>query len=167
MLKNGLFPTAISWRPLVWATALLLLLAVVDRPLHQFSTFLVPPFAATLSILLYLPQQPVAQPLPVIIGSTLTSALGTGLALFLHGPIAAVAVAAGLLWLLPRVGLYHPPAIALAMYPLLLKPGPWFPIAVVLPSTLVAVLSHLFLSRRVPDWPLYPRKTPEDAASAE
>lgn len=156
-IKRGLYPTQISRWPLVWGVALLGLSAAMDQALHQVSIFLVPPFAAMVSILLYLPKQPVAQPLPVVLGSLFASALGTGTAVFVHGPIPAAIVAAGLLWVLPRIGLYHPPAIALAMYPLLLNPGPWFPVVVVLPFTLVAVLSHIALSRLIPGWPSYPQ----------
>jgi CBS-domain-containing membrane protein len=165
-IKRGLYPTRVSPLALVWAVALLMLLAAVDRSLHQVAIFLVPPFAAMLSILLYLPQQPVAQPLPVIVGSTVAAALGTAVAGFTHGPWAAAIVAAILLIALPRVGLYHPPAIALSMYPLLLRPGPWFPLLVVLPFSFLAVMSHVLLSRIMPAWPRYPqRPEPDDVVS--
>ena len=65
-IKRGLYPTQISRWPLVWGVALLGLSAAMDQALHQVSIFLVPPFAAMVSILLYLPKQPVAQPLPVV-----------------------------------------------------------------------------------------------------
>lgn len=157
-IKRELYPTRVSTGALLWAAALLMLLAAMDRPLNQVSIFLVPPCAAMLSILIYLPQQPVAQPLPVIAGSTLSAALGTVVAAFTHGPWAAAIVASILLFALPRAGLYHPPAIALSMYPLLLKPGPWFPLVVVLPFTILAVTTHILLSRIIPAWPRYPRR---------
>ncbi|NMP21887.1 HPP family protein [Sulfobacillus harzensis] len=157
-LKNGLYPTKVSPWALVWGALLLLLLALLDHLLHHWTIFLVPPFVAMLSILLYLPQQPVAQPLPVILGSTLSAALGGGVAILWHGPLAAAIVGSFLLLALPRAGIYHPPGIALSMYPLLLKPGPWFALAVVLPFTLVAVSTHIALSRLIPGWPPYPRK---------
>lgn len=159
---KGRYPTHVSPWALLWAIILLLIAALLDTYLHTVSIFLVPPFAAMLSILLYLPQQPVAQPLPVIVGSTVSAAIGTGVATFVHGPMAAAIVAAVLLFVLPWVGFYHPPAIALAMYPLLLKPGPWFPLVVVLPFTLVAVVSHRLLSRTVAGWPRYPRAADQD-----
>lgn len=157
-LRNNTYPTRMPLAPLIWALILFVLFAWLDHRLSTLSIWLVPPFAAMVSILLYLPQQTVAQPLPVILGSTLGSLIGTLVALFTHGPMAAAFVAAVLLWLLPRIGLYHPPAIALSMYPLLLKPGPWFPFVVVLPFTLVAVLSHIAISRIWPSWPSYPRR---------
>ncbi len=150
------FPITVSGWSLLWALGLLLGLALLDQSMHEVSIFLVPPFAASLSILLYLPQQPVAQPLPVIAGSTLGALSGTVVAAFVHGAIPAALVAVSLLWLLPRIGIYHPPAIALSMYPLLLYPGRWFPLVVVLPFTLVTVGSHALLSTRVPRWPPYP-----------
>lgn len=151
------YPVKVSPWALVWGALLLVIAALIDEKLHTVSIFLVPPFAAMVSILLYLPQQPVAQPLPVVLGSTVSALVGTGVAFFSHGAVAASLVAAALLVMLPRLGIYHPPGIALGMYPLLLKPGPWFPLIVVLPFTLVAVGSHLVLSRRVPHWPPYPR----------
>ncbi len=153
------YPTKISLWPILWALSLLVLLALADQSLHRLAVYLVPPFAATLSILLYLPQQAVAQPLPVVAGSTLGAASGTLLALAVHGPMAAALIAGLLLWGLPRLGIYHPPAIALSMYPLLLHPGHWFPVIVVLPFTLVAVFSHSLLSSAVPSWIRYPRQT--------
>ena len=52
---------------------------------------------------------------------------------------------------------YHPPGVALAMYPVLLHPGHWFPLSVVLPFTLVAVGSAALVSRLVREWPVYPK----------
>jgi hypothetical protein len=49
---------------------------------------------------------------------------------------------------------YHPPGVALAMYPLLLHPGHWFPLTVVLPFTVAAVSSAAVLSRVLNDGPL-------------
>lgn len=158
-IQQNTFPTRVSIGPVLWALALLVIMARLDHPLTSLSIYLVPPFGATLSILIYLCQQTVAQPLPVVFGSTLGALIGTLVSLFTHGPMAAAIVAAVMLWLLPRIGLYHPPAIALSMYPLLLKPGPWFPFVVVLPFTIVAVGSHILLSRYIPTWPRYPRQS--------
>lgn len=157
-LRQHTYPTTIPWYSWLWAAILLILLAWADQALNAISLYLVPPFAASLSILLYLPQQPVAQPLPVIAGSTLSALVGTLVALFVHGPFPAAITGIVLLWALPRVGLYHPPAIALSLYPLLLHPGIWFPFAVVLPFTVVAVLSHIWFSRHLSHWPRYPRE---------
>ena len=57
---------------------------------------------------------------------------------------------------------YHPPGVALAMYPLLLHPGDWFPLIVVLPFTVVAVGSAAVLSRLVEGWPRYPKPLKSD-----
>jgi hypothetical protein len=43
------------------------------------------------------------------------------------------------------------------MYPLLLEPGHWFPLIVVLPFTLIAAGSAALLSRQVKKWPAYPK----------
>jgi len=153
------YPTKIAVGPIVWALVLLVLLALLDQSGLGRTAYLVPPFAATLSVLLYLPEQPVAQPVPVIVGSTVAAGLGTLVALVVHGPLPAAQLAGALLWLWPRLGIYHPPALALSMFPLLLHPGPWFAVAVVLPFTLVAVLSHGLLSAKVPTWPRYPRRS--------
>jgi CBS-domain-containing membrane protein len=53
---------------------------------------------------------------------------------------------------------FHPPAVALAMYPLLFHPGNWFPLVVVLPLTVIAVRSAAILSRLVDEWPAYPKR---------
>jgi CBS domain-containing membrane protein len=140
----------------IWAALMVGLLAALDQWVHVGMVFLVPPFAATLSLLIYLPQQPVAQPVPVVVGSTLGSGLGTLVAFIAHGPLIAALLAMLLLWGLPRWGIYHPPAVALAMYPLLLHPGVWFPLAVVLPFTATAVVSYAALTRIVPHCPSYP-----------
>jgi hypothetical protein len=52
---------------------------------------------------------------------------------------------------------YHPPGVALAMYPLPLHPGHWFPLTVVLPFTVVAAGSAALLSRLVGERPAYPK----------
>jgi CBS-domain-containing membrane protein len=52
---------------------------------------------------------------------------------------------------------FHPPAVALAMYPLLFHPGNWFPLVVVLPFTVIAVSSAAILSKLVDEWPAYPK----------
>ena len=144
----------------VWFAALLGMMAGLDYLsgdtfLHGF-IWLVPPFAATLSILLLLPQSPIAQPIPVIFGSSLGAGIGSLAAIAVHGPAFSVASAAVTLLILSRLRVYHPPGVALAMYPLLLRPGHLFPMVVVLPFTIVAVTSSALLSRRFASWPRYP-----------
>jgi CBS domain-containing membrane protein len=167
-LRNFIRDALSGWRSerhvspanILWFISLLSLLAGLDYLsgdtfFHEF-IWLVPPFAATLSILLLLPQSPIAQPIPVIFGSTFGASIGTVMALEVHGPVYAVIAAAIVLLLLSRIRIYHPPGVALSMYPLLLHPGWLFPLVVVLPFTIVAVLSAALLSRRVASWPQYP-----------
>jgi CBS domain-containing membrane protein len=119
--------------------------------------FLVPPFAATLTILIYLPDVAIAQPVAVVGGSVLGAAIGTLLSLLLgFGPGVATAAALATMIALPLLRIYHPPGIALAMYPALLHPGPWFAVEVVLPFTLAAVISSAAMSRLLSSWPRYP-----------
>lgn len=140
---------------ILWAGALLLLLAWLDH--QHFGLLLIPPFAATMTIILYLPTASVAQPFAVIFGSTCGAAIGT-LFTVLFGPgVATAAIAASVAFvLLPRLRAYHPPGVALALYPALLHPSPWFSILVVLPFTLSVVVSASFLSRILATWPRYP-----------
>jgi CBS-domain-containing membrane protein len=49
---------------------------------NRIGLFLAPPFAATLTILMLLPEAPVAQPYALIVGSVCGAAVGTG-AIFL------------------------------------------------------------------------------------
>lgn len=119
--------------------------------------WLLPPFAAISSILLLLPASSIAQPIPVIVGSTLGAAMGTTASMAVHGPVYAVAAAVGTLLVLSTLRIYHPPGVSLSMYPLLLHPGVLFPLVVVFPFTLIAVTSAACLSREIGSWPAYPR----------
>ena len=104
--------------------------------------FLVPPFGATLAILLYLPDVPIARARAVMGGSLLGASIGTLLAALLGaGPFTAVLAAFVAAVVLTGSRLFHPPGIALAMYPALLHPGVWFALEVVLPFTLIATLT--------------------------
>jgi CBS-domain-containing membrane protein len=154
---------AVPWPAALWATTLLTGFALLHHAVPGIM-WLVPPFGATLGILYYLPRQPVAQPAPVIGGSTLGAALGTLAATWVHGPFWAAVLAVFLFVALPRLGLLHPPAIALGMFPLLLHANPWFPLAVVFPFAAIAVGSHGMLSRIVPRWPDYPDQPKSDTA---
>ncbi|MGC9158880.1 MAG: HPP family protein [Terracidiphilus sp.] len=152
-----------SWgttaRPNLWQYAWILsmfgLLAALEW--NRLGLFLVPPFGATLTLLLVLPEASVTQPWPVIAGSVAGSTTGTLLALFAHGSAMAIAAAVLAFAAMNLIRAYHPPGVALAMYPLLLRPGHWFPLAVVFPFTLAAVGSAALLSRFVSVWPPYPK----------
>ena len=148
-----------SHRPAVfgclWMAVLLGALAWLD--FHRGGVFLVPPFAATMTILLYLPDVSIAQPFAIVFGSALGAAIGTVLSMLLgFGPGVAMVAAITALIALPLLRAYHPPGVALAMYPPLLHPGLWFAIQVVLPFTLVAVISAALMSRLLHGWPQYP-----------
>ena len=139
----------------LWMAALLGILVWLDD--RHDGMFLIPPFAATMTILLYLPNASVAQPVAIVCGSTLGAAIGTVLGLALgFGPGVAMAAVLTALIALPLLRVYHPPGVALAMYPPLLHPGLWFAVQVVLPFTLTAVLSAALMSRLLPSWPQYP-----------
>jgi CBS-domain-containing membrane protein len=139
----------------LWMAGLLGALTWLD--LRDGAIFLLPPFAATLTILVYLPNTPVAQPVAVVCGSVFGAATGTVFSLVL-GSGAGVAVLAALaaMIMLPLLRIFHPPAAALAMCSALLHLGPWFALEVVLPFTLVAVISWAVISRLLRGLSRYP-----------
>lgn len=139
----------------LWVLSMFGILAMLEH--NRLGLFLVPPFGATLTLLLMVPDAPVAQPYTVVAGSVLGAATGTILSLFARGTTMAVLAAVLAFGLLNLIRAYHPPGIALAMYPLLLHPGRWFAPGVVLPFTLAAVGSTALLSRLLASWPAYPR----------
>ncbi|WDL98439.1 HPP family protein [Alicyclobacillus sp. ALC3] len=151
---NWMYHGRTSWPQAIWFLSILLMLALLDGT-TKF-TWLVPPFAATLTILLLLPKSPIAQPIPVIVGTTLAASFGTAVSMIAHGPIYAVLAALAMVILLPLLRIYHPPGVALSMYPLLLHTNIWFPFLVVLPVTLIAVSSCSVLSRLSKNWANYP-----------
>jgi CBS-domain-containing membrane protein len=119
--------------------------------------FLIPPFAATLTILVYQPNVPIAQPIAVACGSLFGAAIGTVLSVLLgFGPGIALLAAFIAMIILPLLRVFHPPGVALAMCPALLHSGAWFAILVVLPFTLAAVISRAVLGRVVSNWSRYP-----------
>ena len=73
--------------------------------------------------------------------------MGTLISLFTRGLGAAVLAAAVAFGVMTLIRAYHPPGVALAFYPVLLHPGNWFPLLVVLPFTAIAVGSAALLSR--------------------
>ena len=139
----------------MWMVVLLGILVWLDDQ-HE-GIFVIPPFAATMSILLYLPSVSIAQPFAVVVGSVLGTAIGTVLSMFLgFGPGVAMTAALAAMIALPLLRVFHPPGVALAMYPALLHPGPWFAVQVVLLFTLAAVISSAVMSRLLSSWPRYP-----------
>jgi CBS-domain-containing membrane protein len=139
----------------LWILSMLGLLACLED--IRIGLFLIPPFGATLTVLLVLPEAPVAQPYALIAGSVVGASVGTLLSLFSHGSVMAILAAVAAFGIINLIHAYHPPGVALAMYPLLLHPGHWFPLTVVLPFTVVAAGSAALLSRLVSEWPAYPK----------
>jgi CBS domain-containing membrane protein len=93
----------------------------------RIGLFLIPPFGATLTILIDLPEAPVAQPYALIAGSVVGASVGTLLSLFSHGSVMAILAAVAAFGIINLIHAFHPPGVALAMFPLLLHPGHWFP----------------------------------------
>lgn len=143
--KKWFYNDSLFLPQVIWFLLLLSMLAFLDG----FTNFvwLVPPFGAMLSILILLPESPIAQPFPVILGSTVGAGIGTLFSLFARGPPYAVLASLITLVVIWALRIYHPPVAALAMYPLLLSSGIYFPLVVVLPFTVLAVASCALLSR--------------------
>lgn len=139
----------------LWAAGMFVVLAALEA--NKVGLYLAPPFGATLSILLRLPDAEIAQPYALIGGSVVGAGVGTIMSLFAHGPEMAVVAAIVAFALINLIGAYHPPGVALALYPLLLHTGHWFPLLVVLPFTAIAVGSAALLSKLVRSWPAYPK----------
>jgi CBS domain-containing membrane protein len=138
-----------------WILSMFGVLAFLDD--NHIGLYLIPPFGATLTILLALPEAPVAQPYALVTGSVVGAAVGTLLSLFSRGALMAIVAAVVAFGIVNLIHAYHPPGVALAMYPLLLHPGHWFPLIVVLPFTVIAAGSAALLSRLVEGWPGYPK----------
>jgi CBS-domain-containing membrane protein len=138
-----------------WILSMLGVLGGLEH--NRIGLFLIPPFGATLTILLALPEAPVAQPYAVVAGSVVGASVGTLLSLSARGSLMAIVAAVLAFGIINLIHAYHPPGVALAMYPLLLHPGHWFPLAVVLPFAVIAVGSAALLSRLVGKWPAYPK----------
>jgi CBS-domain-containing membrane protein len=83
--------------------------------------------------------------------------VGTLLSLFSHGSVIAILAAVAAFGIINLIHAFHPPGVALAMFPLLLHPGHWFPLSVVLTFTVVAAGSAALLIRLVSEWPVYPK----------
>lgn len=139
----------------LWVAAMFGVLACLEA--NRVGLYLVPPFGATLSILLLLPDAAIAQPYALIVGSVAGDSVGTLISMFARGLGMAVLAAVVAFGVISLIRAYHPPGVALAIYPLLLHPGNWFPLLVVLPFTLIAVGSAALLSKLVHKWPAYPK----------
>ena len=139
----------------LWVAAMFGVLAFLEA--NRIGVFLVPPFAATLTILMLLPETPVAQPYALIMGSVCGAAVGTGISFFGSGIGMAVLAMIAAFGVISMIHAYHPPGVALASIPVLLHPGYWFPLVVVLPFTVLAVGSAAAMSKWLRGWPVYPR----------
>lgn len=135
----------------VWYLLMIALLAWLTKA--HLGLFLAPPFLATLSLLHLMPDAPISQPYAVVVGSVAGAAVGT---LIGYGPWLAGASAALAFVVIHLLRAYHPPGVALALYPSLLHTHRLFPLRVVLPFTLVAVGSAALFSRLGSNWPKYP-----------
>lgn len=124
---------------------------------NRVGVFLVPPFGATLTMLMLLPDAPVAQPYALIVGSVSGAAVGTGMSFFGGGVGLSVLAMIVAFLVISVIHAYHPPGVALASIPVLLHPGRWFPVAVVLPFTVLAVISAAAMSKWLRGWPEYPK----------
>ena len=139
----------------LWVAAMFGLLALLQA--NRIGVFLVPPFGATLTILMLLPDAAVAQPYALITGSVSGAVVGTGISFFGGGVGLSVLAMIVTFLFISLIHAYHPPGVALASIPVLLHPSHWFPISVVLPFTVLAVLSAAALSRWLRGWPEYPK----------
>ena len=139
----------------LWVAAMFGVLAILEA--NRIGVFLVPPFGATLTMLMLLPDAAVAQPYALIAGSVGGAAVGTGISFLGSGiGLSVLAMIAAFLFI-SLIHAYHPPGVALASIPVLLHPGPWFPVSVVLPFTLLAVVSAAAMSKWLRGWPEYPK----------
>jgi CBS-domain-containing membrane protein len=139
----------------LWVAAMFGVLAALEA--NRIGVFLVPPFAATLTILMLLPETPVAQPYALIVGSVCGAAVGTGVSFLGSGLGMAVLAMIAAFVVISLIHAYHPPGVALASIPVLLHPGRWFPLVVVLPFTAAAVGSAVAMSKWLRGWPVYPK----------
>jgi CBS-domain-containing membrane protein len=139
----------------LWVTAMFGLLAFLEA--NRIEVFLVPPFGATLTILMLLPDAPVAQPYALIVGSVCGAAVGTEISFFGSGLGTAVLAMIAAFVVISLIHAYHPPGVALASIPVLLHPGHRFPLLVVLPFTVAAVGSAVAMSKWLRGWPVYPK----------
>ena len=139
----------------LWVAAMFGVLALLEA--NRIGIFLVLPFAATLTILILLPDAPVAEPYALIVGSVCGAAVGTGISFLGSGLGMSVLAMIASFFVISLIHAYHPPAVALASIPVLLHPGRWFPLLVVLPFAVAAVGSAAAMSKFLREWPVYPK----------
>ena len=139
----------------LWMAGMFGVLAALEA--NRIGLYLVPPFGATLSILYLVPDAEIGQPYALIVGSVAGASIGTLMSLFARGLDVAVVAAVVAFGVMTLLRAFHPPGVALALYPVLLHPGNWFPLLVILPFTVIAVGSAALLSRLVDKWPQYPK----------
>ena len=82
-------------------------LAVLEH--DRIGLYLIPPFGATLTVLLDLPEAPVAQPYALIAGSVVGASMGTLLSLFSRGSLMATVAAVLTFGVINLIRAYHPP----------------------------------------------------------
>src|SRR6201987_5740844 len=90
----------------LWVAAMFGLLAALEA--NRIGVFLVPPFGATLTILMLLPETPVAQPYALIVGSVCGAAVGTGISFFGSGLVMAVVAMIAAFVVISLIHAYHP-----------------------------------------------------------
>ncbi len=144
----------------LWVVCMFGVLAVLEA--NKIGLYLVPPFGATLSILLLLPEAAIAQPYALIVGSVASASVGSLIGMFDRGLGMAVFAAIVAFGVMSLIHAFHPPGIALALYPILLHTGHWFPLVIVLPFTVLAVGSAAVLSKLIDKWPAYPKPLGND-----
>src|ERR1700756_171693 len=94
----------------LWVAAMLGVLAALEA--NRIGVFLVPPSAATLTILMLLPDAPAAQPYALIVGSVCGAAVGTGASFFGSGLGLAVLAMIAAFAAISLIYAYHPPGVA-------------------------------------------------------
>jgi CBS-domain-containing membrane protein len=109
----------------LWLAGMFGVLAALEA--NRIGLYLVPPFGATLSILFLLPDAAIAQRYALIAGSVAGASVGTVMSLFARGLGVAVLAAVVGFGVMTLIRAYHPPEVALAIYPVLLHTGKWFP----------------------------------------
>jgi CBS domain-containing membrane protein len=83
----------------------------------RIGLFLIPPFGATLTILIDLPQASVAQPYALVAGSVVGASVGTLLSLFSRGSFMAILAAVLAFGIINLIHAYHRPVSPLLCIP--------------------------------------------------
>lgn len=120
----------------LWVTAMFGVLAFLEA--NRIGIFLVPPFGATLTILMLLPDAAVAQPYALIAGSVGGAAVGTGVSFFGRG------VALSVLAMIVAFLVFSP------CTPIILRESRWHRFRC---CCIPAIGSPLWLCFLLPSWP--------------